>query len=297
MVKEYFITANQTFCATVGFSDVTSANVVGYQNLTAPVSGYTWMTPTFEKVDGSVIKLKDITTSTPMGVGDFFITLLDDKGATMVDPETKKTLKFKLVNPGKYSTTTYHCGWYYYDAATADMKNATFKEEMFADEFELPYGTGIGINRTTKSITLVFSGAVAGQDKEITAPKSGYTWTGNVMPTDITLKDLNTKVPMGVGDFFITLLDDKGATKVDPETKKTLKFKLVNPGKYSKETYHCGWYYYDAATADMKNATFKAEMFANDYPIPAGTAFGINRTTKKVTLVIPSPLVDHTVAE
>ena len=93
-------------CATVGFSAVTSANVVGYQNKAAEVSGYTWVANTFEKVDGSVTKLSDLAFEPAPAPTAVKLYLLSKSGATE-EIDGKKQI-FIYVGPAK---CTKNNGW------------------------------------------------------------------------------------------------------------------------------------------------------------------------------------------
>ena len=59
-MKKLMIAASAALCATVGFSDVTSANVVGYHNQDWMPASFVMMGGQFEGVDGSSIKLSQI---------------------------------------------------------------------------------------------------------------------------------------------------------------------------------------------------------------------------------------------
>ena len=67
-MKKLMIAASAALCATVGFSDVTSANVVGYQKVTIPAQQYTMIGVNFQAVAGGSLSIQDIFPD-PLGQG------------------------------------------------------------------------------------------------------------------------------------------------------------------------------------------------------------------------------------
>ena len=256
------------------------------------VSGYTWMVNTFEKVDGTTVKLSDLSIKENLAPTVAKLYLMSKSGATAVDEKTGKELVFVYLNPTKAGTKAVP-GWYYDGTQSKDMQGPG--SEGWANDFEVPYGQGFGIYRTTTVATLVFSGAVANSDKEVEASNvSGYTWMGNVMPTDLTLSDLSIKENLAPTVAKLYLMSKSGATAVDEKTGKELVFVYLNPTKAGTKAVP-GWYYDGTQSKDMQGPG--SEGWANDYPIKAGQGFGIYRTTTSATLVVPSPLVDLNAAE
>ena len=72
-----FIPYIKTLCATVGFGEIASANVVGYQ-ANAVANGYSMITPCFENVDG-----------TDYAIDNFLLNGVNDCDATVqvVNPD------------------------------------------------------------------------------------------------------------------------------------------------------------------------------------------------------------------
>ena len=76
-MKKLMIAASAALCATVGFGEIASANVVGYQ-ANAVANGYSMITPCFENVDG-----------TDYAIDNFLLNGVNDCDATVqvVNPD------------------------------------------------------------------------------------------------------------------------------------------------------------------------------------------------------------------
>jgi len=290
---------------------LTSANIVGYQNKTADnASSFSWIANTFEKVDGSVVKLKDFSLSESQLPTAVTVFLLGGNGANLKDADGNSQT-FVYVHPDRCKTAAgepngWVSGWYYQRLGTANVNANQFKlgsqSTYWANEYEIPYGSSFGIKRGTAVTTLVFSGAVRASDAEIEVPNaSSFSWLGNVMPVDYKLKDLYLKesqLPTAVTLFF---LGSNGANLKDADGNSQT-FVYVHPDRCKTAAgepngWVSGWYYQRLGTANVNANQFKlgsqSAYWANEYQIPAGVGFGIKRGTAVTTLVIPSPLADN----
>ena len=191
-------------------------------------------------------------------------------------------------------------GWYYMTLNGTNVAAAQFKlgssSAYWANDVEIPYGQGFGINRGTAATTIVFSGAVSAVDAKIDAANaSGYSWTGNVMPTDLMLKDLSLLESQAPTAVKLYKLSKTGATAV--VDGKSQVFVYVHPARCTASNgWVSGWYYMTLNGTNVAAAQFKlgtsSAYWANDIVIAAGEGFGINRGTATTTLIVPSPLAD-----
>ena len=128
-MKQLMTFGAAALCAAVSLADVTSANVVGYQNKAYPVNGgSTIALSTFQKVDGSKITLKDIKVEggtytdniaqflTKMGSTDKF-TYSDKDYAAITEyygDEVPQTVAKKLFYINEADSVDMECtpGWY-----------------------------------------------------------------------------------------------------------------------------------------------------------------------------------------
>jgi hypothetical protein len=153
-----------------------SANVVGYQTVETK-SGFTYLTPTFEKVDGGVATLGDfVPAGDDVGWGEEIIQAFNDTGALI----------------GYYN---FYCeeygmeggaGWY-------DEDGNQCNNTPLAD------GKGAGISvcfESSSGVPMRFSGAVTKGKKIITDVIAGFTWIGNATPNELTIQDF---IPVGDG--------------------------------------------------------------------------------------------------
>ena len=262
-------------------------------------NSYTWMANTFKKVDGSVVKLKDFSVKeaqAPVAVKLYF---LNNNGATKPDAEGRDG--FVFVHPGMCTEVNgWKTGWYAFRLNGAQVNAAEWKKgsesAFWANEVEVPYGQGFGINRMAAATSIVFSGQVSMEDAKIDIPNANsYTWTGNVMPVDLKLKDLSIKeaqAPVAVKLYF---LNNNGATKPDAEGRDGFVF--VHPGMCTEVNgWKTGWYAFRMNGVQVNAAEWKkgseSAFWANEVDIPAGQGFGINRMAATTTLIVPSPLAD-----
>ena len=189
-----------------------SANVVGYQNKTADnASSFSWIANTFEKVDGSAVKLKDFSLSESQLPTAVQVFLLGSNGANLKDAEGNEQT-FVYVHPARCTDANgWVSGWYYQRLGGTNVAAAQFKlgsqSAYWANEYAIPYGSSFGIKRGTAVTTLVFSGTVRATDAEIDVPNpSSFSWLGNVMPVDYKLKDIylfESQLPTAVQLFFL----------------------------------------------------------------------------------------------
>jgi len=293
----------ETYCATVGFADsaIESDNVVGYQkqSLSATAGKYVWLVNTFKNIDGSTTKLKDFAVSEKVAMANVKIYFLNESGATVADAQGRKG--FQYVHPEWCTAANkWVSGWY---AANMNGKNVTTAEyvkgstsDFWANEVEVPYKQGFGVQRASQTATLLFNGAVANMDAEIplTSASGKYTWTGNVMPQGYKLKDLSVKEKVAMANVKIYFLNESGATVADALGRKG--FQYVHPEWCTTANkWVPGWY---AANMNGKNVTTAeyvkgttSDFWANEVEIPAGQGVGVQRASQAATLIVPSPLV------
>ena len=264
------------------------------------------MANTFKNVDGSATTLKNFSLSESQAPTGVKLYLLSKTGATLVDEDGKQQI-FVFVHPARCTQANgWISGWYYFTLNGTQVAVAQFKlgsaSTYWANDVEIPYGQGFGLNRGTSATTIVFNGEVNDKDASIPAINaSGYTWMGNVMPTDMKLSDFSlveSQAPTGVKLYK---LSKTGATLIDEDGKQQI-FVFVHPARCTQANgWISGWYYFTLNGTQVAVAQFKlgsaSAYWANDVVVKAGEGFGLNRGTATTTLVVPSPLVDHTMAE
>ena len=259
------------------------------------------MVNTFENVGGGVTTLKDFSLSESQAPTGVKLYLLNKEGATLVDANGKQQI-FVFVHPARCTQANgWVSGWYYMTLNGTNVAAAQFKlgasSAYWANDIEIPYGQGFGLFRGTGTTTIVFNGQVSAEDEPISAINaSGYTWSGNVMPTDMKLSDFSlveSQAPTGVKLYK---LNKEGATLVDANGKQQI-FVFVHPARCTQANgWVSGWYYMTLNGTNVAAAQFKlgsaSTYWANDVVIKSGEGFGIFRGTGTTTLVVPSPLAD-----
>ena len=109
----------------------------------------------------------------------------------------------------------------------------------------------------------------------------------------LKLSDFTIKENLAPTAATLYLLSKTGATLVDEGGNKCA-YIYLNPTKAGTKAVP-GWYRMGTTSAQMQGPG--SAGWCNDVVIKAGQGFGINRTTTAATLIVPSPLVDHSVAE
>ena len=120
-------------------------------------SGYTWMANTFQKVDGTVTKLSDLSFKENLAPTAAKLYLLSKTGATLVDANGKKCI-YVYLNPTKAGTTKVP-GWYFADTASSAMTGES--SAGWANNVVISAGAGFGIQRGTAAATLVIPSPLA----------------------------------------------------------------------------------------------------------------------------------------
>ena len=171
---------------------MTSANVVGYQEIETQ-DGFTYVTPTFEKVDGSEPTFGDLV---PAG---------DDAGwggteiIQTFDTEDGLAGYYVFYNEGMgYGPT----GWY-------------DEEQNCVNDLPIG-GKGIGMIFESAACPLRFCGAVGQGEQDLSGIQSGLTYVGNCTPIDHDIQDFKvTGDGAGWGGTEIIQTFDEGGGLVD----------------------------------------------------------------------------------
>ena len=193
-MKKLMIAASAALCATVGFSDVTSANIVGYQNNETTDVKYPLFCFTFTPIaGGNTIKLGDIVAS----------------GNSASD-------RIQVINP---TTLGSDVAYGYYSKANAEAdaweeaeEDPEVYEEIlpdflcdvgwwigghvgkaadFANNVDVTVGSGfLGLSPSCNNITFTSNGEAPTKAKSYVTGAVKYPFFGNFLPTRMYLKDL-----------------------------------------------------------------------------------------------------------
>ena len=193
-MKKLMIAASAALCATVGFSDVTSANIVGYQNNETTEVQYPLFCFTFTPIaGGNTIKLGDIVAS----------------GNNAKD-------RIQVINPTTLGADVQY-GYYSKANAEADAweeaeEDPEVYEEILPDflcdvgwwiggqvgtkgkeanNVDVTVGSGfLGLSVDCNNITFTCNGEAPTKAKSFVTGKVQYPFFGNFLPTRMYLKDL-----------------------------------------------------------------------------------------------------------
>lgn len=160
--------------------------VVGYQTKTVGDSGFTLITPTFQKVDGSKTTLGDI-----QGQFSTFesIQVWDENGATLSE-------------------------YFYMEEADSPTGKAGWFDEndVCADGVVIEAGNSVAF-QSGGTTEVQFAGQVANSETVVVTGNTGFTAIGNNTPVDVKLGSINFE---GIDTFdSIQIVDADGATEVE----------------------------------------------------------------------------------
>ena len=244
-MKKLMIAASAALCATVGFSDVTSANIVGYQNK-ATVEGNMLAGVAFNNIAEKTYRLSDVIPNGYQGIqdaidqggiqGEIIITLYDAWGDAAGDFYWNHMCKSKVWEPAGYWTgETY--------------ENYEGGEGLSADEVLLQPGNGfwVAFGFWENGCTLTVAGeplmdacnvpTIEG-NQLVSSPLAKAYKLGQIIPYGY--EGIQDAIDQGgiQGEIIITLYDAWGDAAGDFYWNHMCKSKVWEPaGYWTGETY------------------------------------------------------------
>lgn len=174
----------KTLCATVGFAEITSANVVGYQTVDVP-AGSSMRTATFKAISGD-FKISDIGVEGAAGAGMEYGSMINADG-------TWGKTYYYLTEDEAFVPT----GWY------TDM----FGGEPVADEDVLTIGQAF-IFTSDSDITFTYKGEVV--PAPVVNVPAGSSIVGNPSPIDIKMSEIEVEGAAGAGMEYGSMINADG---------------------------------------------------------------------------------------
>ena len=262
------------YCAAVGFGDITSQNVVGYQSKELKGdAAYNLSVATFKAVgkDADKMVLGDIAASASWVAGSDEVKTLLANGA--VDKA------YSYVGTADAAEWGCPAGWY----LTADLNDDSIEDltPLCKNNDPLPLGNGLLVLVGSASTTLTYAGEVLAADQPIALKgDAAYNITGNVSPVDITLGDITAS------DDWIAGSDELKTLKVNGAVDQAYSY----VGTTDAAEWGCpaGWY----LTVDLNDDSIEdlTPLCKNTIPVKAGEAFIVLVGTASTTITIPSAL-------
>ena len=173
-MKKLMITATAALCATVGFSAITSANVVGYATDTLAQNKFTIKAIQFEDVASGKVDANTVLS-----------------GFTGVDFDENSAFRLTAPQIQVQSTAGYNT-YYYLNDAYIEATDSTL--QGWADgagnyvDLELTPGTAVWVKVPGGDTAATMSGAVsAAKDVPVEIPAGKFTLVGNGYPAPVTL--------------------------------------------------------------------------------------------------------------
>ena len=189
-VKISQLRAFSALCATVGFSAITSANVVGYMSKDMAAAGYYNYTPMFVSADGTDPAVKDIvpssTEKTDLSGGVIMMYVLD------TNRKFAKGFSWLTVDDLMEED-----GWY-------------LGAEETVTDYKLQPGESLQV-KAPYQVSFTFAGQVDQGAYDFTAPVAGYYMVGNQHATEMPVKDIipssTEKTDLSGGVIMMYVLD------------------------------------------------------------------------------------------
>mgnify|MGYP004661773423 CR=1 FL=1 len=214
-MKKLMITATAALCATVGFSAITSANVVGYATDTLAQNKFVIKAIQFEDVASGKVDANTVLS-----------------GFTGVDFDENSAFRLTAPQIQVQSTAGYNT-YYYLNDAYIEATDSTL--QGWADgagnyvDLELTPGTAVWVKVPGGDTAATMSGAVsAAKDVPVEIPAGKFTLVGNGYPAPVTLNGRQ----MTSGDIMGVDFDENSA------------FRLTAPQIQVQSTAGYNTYYY-----------------------------------------------------
>ena len=255
-------------------ADVTSANVVGYQNKElSGNSAFNLSVATFKVVgrDADKMTLGDIAASADWMAGSDEIKTLKANGA--VDQA------YTYVGAADAADWGCPAGWY----LTADVNDELIEDltPCCKNGDPLPLGNGLLVLVASASTTLTYSGEVLAADQPIALKgNSAFNITGNISPIDLTLGDIAASADWMAGSDELKTLKANGAADQ--------AYTYVGAADAADWGCPVGWY----LTADVNDELIEdlTPYCKNAVSVKAGEAFIVLVASATTTITIPSAL-------
>ena len=158
----------------------------------------------------------------------------------------------------------------------------TTDADLSNDEL-VPFGKGVITTSGEADTTLTFAGQVVNENLSFEVKGNGFTWTGNMTPTDLTLGDFAIPTDQNFlsGDSLtLAIYNESGSLEGEysfVDEKNLAAYDLTTTGWYPLEKVQ----YNEATDDDCANKTVS---------IPAGKMVIITNGEADTTLTLPNPL-------
>ena len=266
--------------AGICLADVTSANVVGYQNKEVTPNTMNISCSTFLPVgtDGSKAVLGDIKANDTFAFAEDNLQLLTGTGGTLA--------QYTYCNEewaAEFESTGLKVGWYDYEEISNWDWESTAPESK--NNVELPFGSMFILQSGYEGAALIYAGQVLDADKEFEIVPGTMNMLGNATPVDLTLGDIKANDTFAFAEDNLQTLTGTGGTLA--------QYTYCNEAwaaEFESTGLKVGWYDYEEISNWDWEST--APESKNSLPIPSGYGFIIQSGYEGAGIIIPSPLAD-----
>jgi len=249
-------------------AQITSQNIVGYQNVPLTQNGFTATCSTLAPIGmtGGTMTLGDIAANEFFAPFEDSIQIFDAAGALVVEA-TYVSQAFL----DAYELTGYDAGWY--DLNDLEMTGGTLNSTVLA------FGQSMTVFTGYEGATLMYVGEVVQDTETLTLPltQNGFTALGNASPVELTLGDITANENFAPFEDSIQIFNAAGALVVEA-TYVSQAFLDA----YELTGYDAGWY--DLNDLEMTGGTLNATV------MPAGQGMTVFTGYAGAAIIIPNPV-------
>ena len=290
-MKKLMIAASAALCATVGFSDVTSANVVGYLNKTDTRKDFNYVTPPFRPVGGGDTSIQDIQLDKTVISGQADIQWLNEgcAKASLYNWYTLADAKKNGVDTTPYEAKGLNGIWMYYKPKTKSSPAVIIIPSGEDDLVEVGDGLQISLPAVAEGADpyqIQFNGQV-GEDDMFQHSRAGFNYVGNPYAAPISIQDIQLDTTAISGQPDIQRLND-GAAKEFLYGWYTLEDAQKNGVDITPyEGLNGIWMYYKPKT---KSSPAVITIPSGDHDlVPAGAALQVQTPTDGIDITVLCP--------
>ena len=271
-MKKLMFAAAVAAISTVGFSDVVSSSVVGYQNKALTGNGkFDFCVNTFRTVGKEIatMSLGDISASATWQAGSDELKTLTQGGGI--------SASYTYVNASEAAEWGCEQGWYLTSDVNDDEADLSV---LCKNDVSLPMTKGVLLSVGLSSTTLVYAGEVLSADQPIALTGNGkFDFTGNISPTDLTLGDITANASWQAGSDELKTLTLGGGISAS--------YTYVNASEAAEWGCAPGWF----LTADVNDDEADLSVLnKNDVSLPAGQAVLVSVGLSTTTITVPTAL-------
>ena len=251
-MKKLMFAVSAALCATVGFSDVTSANIVGYMNVQKTTQKKSSVGMVFCPVgNGTTWKLNDITVKS--SIANKYMNIVSEYVQVLSTADTSVTARYTylseamlkaLYKTGWDDAYLSRIGWWKWESGNAAAWKAKIQDPEYAkymvpDTVTFPVGTAM-LGNFTGSNGLVFecAGEVLQETSDFDATGMKKPFFINYLPRTVDLTELS--VDSTIANKYMNIVSEYVQALSTADTHVTARYTYLSEAML-KALYKTGW--------------------------------------------------------